>query len=237
MKLIYFDENKYSEDNPYFLVGGVVVNEQIALELDKLLSQIQFNYFGTSVLTKESEFHAKEIFHGKGVWKGKKLSERIKVFDDISSVIISKQLPIRIVDIDVRKHKKKYRYPTPEYRLGLMLILERFSDYLTKVNDIGLIFGDYEKDEITKSIVDFSEFKLLGKTPMYYGRPLGRLIDTVYFTQSHHSRFLQIADILVFMAGRYENGICQSEKWHDVQVRSFWEKIKANVDFAIQHWP
>lgn len=237
MRLIYFDENKYSIDNPFFLLGGIVVNDSIALELDKLLSQIQFNYFGTSVLTKESEFHGKEIFHGKGNWKGRKLAERIKVFEDISSVIISKQLPIRIVKIDVQRHKRKYIFPIPEYRLGLMLILERFSDYLDKVDDIGLVFGDYEKDEITKSIRDFSEFKTIGKTPMYFGRPLGRLIDTVYFTQSHHSRFLQVADILVYMASRYENGLITSDKWHDLQVKSIWEKIKANVDFSIQHWP
>ena len=61
--------------------------------------------------------------------------------------------------------------------------------------------------------IDFSEYKSQGKTPMYFGRPLGRLLDTVYFTQSHHSRFLQVADLLVYMAGRYEN-------WDDVPDRS-----------------
>lgn len=237
MQLIYFDENKYCDDNPFFLIGGIVVNDSIALELDKLLSTIQFNYFGSSILTKENEFHAKDIFHGKGAWKGRKIKERIQLFDDISSIIISKKLPIRIVNIDVIKHKRKYIYPIPEYRLGLMLILERFSDYLQKINDIGLVFGDYEKDEIKKSISDFSEFKFLGKTPMYYGRPLGRLIDTVYFTQSHHSRFLQVADALIYMAGRYENGLMENNKWHDQQIKSIWEKIKASVDFSIQHWP
>ena len=85
---------------------------------------------------------------------------------------------------------KKYAYPVPEYRLGLMLILERFCDYLDGVKDLGVVFGDYEKDELTRSVLDFSQFKIEGKTPMYFGRPLGRLIDTVYFTYSHHSRFL-----------------------------------------------
>lgn len=237
MRLIYFDENKYSDDNPFFIVGGVIVDESIALELDNVLARIQYNYFGTSVLTKESEFHGKEMFHGKGVWKGRKLSERIDAFKDISSIVIKYGLPIRLISIDVQAHRRKYVYPIPEYRLGLMLMLERTCDYLEKVNDLGLIFGDYEKDEITKSIFDFSQYKKEGKTPMYYGRPLGRLIDTVYFTQSHHSRFLQVADLIIFLTGRYENGCCESEKWHDKQARQFWDNIKANVDFSIQHWP
>jgi hypothetical protein len=237
MHLIYFDENKYSEENPFFFIGGLLIEEKKAIELETTISQIQFNYFGTSVLSKESEFHGKELFHGKGNSSKRKLSERIQVFKDIASVIINHKLPIRMVCIDLKKHRSRYAYPMPEYRLGLMLILERFCDYLDEVKDLGVVFGDYEKDEITKSVLDFSQFKLSGKTPMYFGRPLGRLLDTVYFTHSHHSRFLQVADLIIFMAGRYENGLCNSEKWHDNQVRDTWEKIKANVEYKIQHWP
>jgi len=237
VQLIYFDENKYSDDNPYFLIGGIIVPEEKALGLDKRLAQVQMKYFGTNILSKETELHGNEIFHGKANWKGRKLSDRITVFEDITSIIIDFELAIRIVDIDVTRHRRKYIHPDPEYGLGLMLILERTCDYLDRKNDIGLIFGDYEADEITKSIVDFSEFKLVGRTPMYYGRPLGRLIDTVYFTQSHHSRFLQVADMVIYMASRFENGVCTSAKWHDSQVRDDWEKIKANVDIFIQHWP
>ena len=135
------------------------------------------------------------------------------------------------------KHREKYSYPVPEYRLGLMLILERVCDYLDTVDDLGVVFGDYEKDEITKSILDSSQFKISGKTPMYFGRPLGRLIDTVYFTHSHHSRFLQVADLIIFMAGRYENHEVPQAKWHDQKVLKFWEKIKANARLEIQRWP
>ena len=59
-----------------------------------------------------------------------------------------------------------------------MLILERFCDFLDTANDSGLVFGDYEKDEITRAVLDFSQFKLTGKTSLYGGRPLGRLLDT-----------------------------------------------------------
>lgn len=237
MYLLYFDENKYTEENPFFYIGGIIVDGSKTTPIETVLSQIQYNFFGTSALTKESEFHGKDIFQGKGNYKNRKLTDRIKLLDDISSIIVNNKLSIRLINIDVKGHRKKYSYPIPEYRLGLMLLLERYCDYLDNVNDMGLVFGDYEKDEITRSVLDFSQFKTSGKTPMYFGRALGRLVDTVYFTQSHHSRFLQVADVAVFMAQRYENGMCESEKWHDKQVRSFWEKIKANIDIQIQHWP
>jgi len=115
--------------------------------------------------------------------------------------------------------------------------LERFAEYLDKVDDLGLVFGDYEADEVTSAVVDFSEYKDRGKTPMYYGRPLGRLLDTVYFTQSHHSRFLQVADLLVYMAGRYEMRSAAPTAWHEVAVFNAWEKIKASGTLSIQRWP
>ena len=237
MYLAYFDENKYSEENPYFFVGGILVSDSDALEIDRYLREMQEGFFGTSLLTKQQEFHGKEIFHGKGEFKGIELRKRIAIFKGLAQLIIKKDIPIRMVCIDVHKHREKYKHPNPEYQLGLMLFLERFCDYLEEAEDIGIVFGDYEKDEITSSVRNFSEFKRSGSTPMYGGRSLEQLLDTIYFTQSHHSRFLQVADILIYMAGRYENPTREIKKWHDRQINAIWQDIKASADIEIQRWP
>ena len=237
MHLIYFDENKYSEENPFFNIGGILISEAKVLELDETLTQIQYNFFGSSSLVAENEFHGKEMFHGKGAFKKRKLLERIEAFDYFATFLISNEIPIRLVRIDVKRHRQRYEYPTPEYRLGLMLFLERACDYLDGVDDLGIVFGDYEQDEIARSVVDFSEHKTSGKTPMHHGRALGRLVDTVHFTRSHHSRFLQVADVVVYMAGRYLSQCRTPEKWHDAQVFKIWKTIKASADLKVQHWP
>jgi len=76
-----------------------------------------------------------------------------------------------------------------------------------------------------------------GKTPMHFGRQLDRLLDTVYFTQSHHSRFLQVADLLVYMAGRYENKNDVPNRWHEREMKAAWGKIKASVECVHSRWP
>jgi hypothetical protein len=239
MYLIYFDENKYSKENPFFYIGGILLKDDKLTDLESTIMQIQFNYFSTNILTKDTELHGISIFQGKDNFKTRKLEERVRLFNDITTFVIDNKIPIRMVRIDIEAHRKKYKYPQPEYNLGLTLVLERFCDFLENVNDIGVVFGDYEGDEISKSILDFSQFKHIGKTPMYHGRALGRLKDTIYFSHSHHSRFLQITDILVYMAGRFENnGINPSTfKWHETQVYENWEKIKVGTDFKIQRWP
>ena len=63
MHLVYFDENKYEEANPYFWIGGVLIPEPKAIECDKTLQQIQFNVLGKMHLAQDSELHGKNIFH------------------------------------------------------------------------------------------------------------------------------------------------------------------------------
>lgn len=237
MHLCYFDENKHSPGNPHFFIGGLLIPDDKAIEFEKILGRIAFNFFGSRALTQACEPHGKELFHGKGNAKGRKLDERVRVFQDVATFVTDSQIPVRMVCIDVERHEQRYKFPMPAYRLGLMLILERFAEYLDTADDLGLVFGDYEADQVTGAVVDFSEYKSQGKTPMYFGRPLGRLLDTVYFTQSHHSRFLQVADLLVYMAGRYENRTDTPDRWHEQMVSEAWDKIKASGNIQVQRWP
>ena len=236
MYLIYFDETKYEPSDPFFFIGGILISDEFVTKFENIIMQIQYNFFGSNTLTQDTELHGQYIFQGKGPYKKRKLQDRLKLFEDVSQALPKFEVDVRMVCIDVKAHRSKYAYPQPEYSLGLMLVLERFCDYLEKAREIGVIFGDYEKDEITKSILDFSQFKHYVKTPMFYGRPLGRLKDTIYFTQSHHSRFLQIADMVVYMANRFENGH-KPKTWHDKKLFSIWEDLKKNTDYLLQRWP
>ena len=65
MHLCYFDENKHSEQNPNFNIGGLLIPDKHALKFEDTLSQIAFNFFGTRTLTAQSEMHGKDLFHGK----------------------------------------------------------------------------------------------------------------------------------------------------------------------------
>jgi hypothetical protein len=237
MHLCYFDENKHSPERNYFFVGGLIIPDKDAIELEKTINLITFNFLGSQSMNKEHELHGKDIFHGKGNAKGRKIEDRIQVFQSVSKFISNNSIPVRMICIDIERHYAKYQYPHPPYRLGLMLVLERFCEYLDTVDDLGLVFGDFEADEVTSAVVDFSAYKNMGRTPMYFGRPLGRLLDTVYFTQSHHSRFLQIADLLVYMAGRYEHTKQRPEKWHEQAVYDSWQTVRSSKNFKIQHWP
>lgn len=159
MHLCYFDENKHAPDNPHFFIGGLLIPDAKAIEFESTLSQIAFNFFGSRSLAVTNELHGKDLFHGKRNAKGRKLEDRVQVFQDVATFVVNNKIPVRMVCINVERHRAKYVYPMPPYRLGLMLILERFCEYLDSVGDLGLVFGDFEADEVTGAVVDFSEYK------------------------------------------------------------------------------
>ena len=49
--------------------------------------------------------------------------------------------------------------------------------------------------------------------------------------------FLQVADLLVYMAGCYENWDDVPDRWHEQAVKTAWGKIKASGNLQIQRWP
>ena len=57
MRLIYFDETKFSKDNPFFLIGGILLEEEHVSSLENTLMQIQYNFFGTNRLSHDTELH------------------------------------------------------------------------------------------------------------------------------------------------------------------------------------
>lgn len=115
MHLIYFDESKHSSEFPYFYIGGILVPDHKVSEIESTIIQIQYNFFGSSILTHNTEIHAVDLFQGKKHFKSRKITERVQLFKNITACIIDHKIPIRIIKIDVNKHRQQHKYPQPEY--------------------------------------------------------------------------------------------------------------------------
>lgn len=236
MYLIYFDESKFQiKYHPYFFLGGILIDESHCHQLEKTITQIQYNFFQKHTLGHDTELHGAEVFSGKKNFKGRKIPERIQLFKDVLTALEKNCVAVRMIKVDVPRHREKYTYPTPEYRLSLMLFLERCCDLLDKKKASAVVYGDYEQDEVANAVLDFSQFKQTG-THMHFGRSLGRLVDSIYFTHSHYSRFMQVADMVCFLCQRYESDRSY-QKWHDQQLEQAWTEFKGKVDWQMQTWP
>lgn len=196
MRLIFFDESKNDNDYPSYHIGAIVVEDRRLLEVEARINAVAERVFGTSRLTKETEFHAAEIYHRTKNFKSwNDFDARIDVLRELIDI-----LNLEFVDlIDIQINCDRISANQVPEDIAFMFLCERANDYMRHCRDLGMLIGDRENDKsAAKHAGALSDYKARG-TNYAFGREIRQLVDSVHFTQSHLSRFLQLADVYVWL--------------------------------------
>ncbi|HKL54889.1 MAG TPA: DUF3800 domain-containing protein [Roseovarius sp.] len=192
--MIYYDEVKYEVGKqPAHWFGGIAIHVDDVSSIEAELNELATRAFGNSILNVDTEFHAKDIFHGKRNFKGVPFDERI----DILCQLIKITTKASVQSIYSRVEIERVRFitsPAEGEELTFMYFVEKVDEFLRRQNTFGMLIGDYDEPNIGPSVANLSKFRSDG-TKFYYGREISKLVDTVHFAKSHHSRLIQLADI------------------------------------------
>lgn len=194
MFLMYFDEVKYHPPvQQNYRLGGIMMDARLVPDLEQSVNDLSKQCFGSATLSPDTEFHAKDIFHGKANFKGWKLSDRLEVLETLTGFIDRHE---DVSKIQVCLHPTRMVSSMYEDH-AFMHLVERTQMQLRSLDAIGMMIGDHERTRVSPSTYDLSRFRQDG-TDYQFGTCIDRLIDTVHFTHSHHSRMLQLADAYMF---------------------------------------
>lgn len=196
MRLIFFDESKNDKDYPSYHIGGLAVEDDRLLEVEAQISAIAEDVFGSSRLSQETEFHAAEIFHRKKNFKSwDDFNARVDVLRRLVDILNLEHLDLIDIKINVDLLSASQ---SPEH-IAFMFLCERANDLMKRRKALGMLIGDRENDQsAAKHAGSLSDYKARG-TDFAFGRDITHLVDSVHFTQSHLSRFLQLADVYVWL--------------------------------------
>lgn len=192
--LIYFDEVKH--DPPVQeaqLFGGIAVKDIDAQDIEDKMNDLADKYFGSKLLSKDTEFHAKDIVQGKVNCKGRNPEDRIEILEGLLDILGEPS----VFKIYARITPSKVAFPTDPERDTFMFFVEKTEAFLKSRSDIGMLFGDYDHKMVTPSITNLSQYRI-NTTSWALGRKISCLVDTVHFAHSHHSRLVQLADVYVY---------------------------------------
>ena len=198
MRFIYFDEvknNPVTQDS--YWLGGIVLNEVQVQLLESEVEKLSIECFESAILCRSTEFHASEIYHRKRNFKSwVDPKKRINVLKKLANIVGNTPDIGKIyVRIDSKRMVAKKRIPD----IAFMYFLEQVDDYLKSIDDHGILIGDKDNDGITNaSATALSKYRQDG-TDYYYGKKLTRLIDSIYYGESHLSRLLQLADAFIWL--------------------------------------
>lgn len=203
MLVVYFDEGKHAPGTQrYYWLGGIVASGDVIRSLENDVAALSTELFGTPELARDTEFHAADIFHRKKNFKdwsdiGKRLDVLKRLLTILNAAAIGRIYvriePDRMVASDVEEK-------------AFMFFTERVELYLRTAKSPGILIGDRENDRVSGTFAEILSGYRSSGTPYAYGTHLTHLVDTVHFTDSHHSRMLQLADLYVWTMQFYFGG-------------------------------
>lgn len=197
----YFDEVKANpkQGQHHYLVGGIVVPSDKIKSMEEAVSDLAESTFGTRDLTVNTEFHASYCFGGKGPFKGKPIEQRLTAMASLLRLVAETEGVKRVyAAIDTGKLYK----PEKAAETAFLHFVERVEKALPADTPC-LMIGDLDDEQATNMVTDFLRYRQNG-TPTNYGIKITKLVDSVHFCRSHHSRMLQLADNYLFkVSGAY----------------------------------
>jgi len=196
MKLIFFDEAKNDPHYPHYHIGATCIDEQGLSGLERRISAISQKAFGTAELSRATELHAANIYHRKSNFKEchdfRKRLELIADFIDILSLD-----EVQLIDIQVNCDLLQASQSAEG--IAFMFLCERANDLVRSRRSLGMLIGDRESDHLADRFsTTLSDYRARG-TDFAFGRDIHNLVDSVHFTHSHLSRFLQLADVYAWL--------------------------------------
>ena len=196
MNLISFDESKNDPDYPHYHLGGVCIDDSALLDVEAQVQTIAMDAFGTVQLSESTEFHAAEIYHRKKNFKSWNDFDARVALIALFVAILSRE-DVQLIDVQINCANLHPGQVADE--IAFMFMCERANDLVRAQNSIGMLIGDRESDQAsTRHAKTLSSYRAQG-TSFAYGREIKNLVDSVHFTHAHLSRFLQLADMYVWL--------------------------------------
>jgi hypothetical protein len=195
MFLFYYDEVKYHPPKQSsFWLGGVAVEASAALSVENKVNEVSEDAFGSRILDRGKEFHGQKLVQGNGCFKGVSVEQRAEFLGRLLKIAADESVLRFFVKVNPENFVATSDSPD---EIAFMFLVEQINCYLTKKQSYGLLLGDYDEPVIGGSVISLSKFKASG-TYWSKATTVDRIVDTVHFAKSHHSRMIQLADIYLY---------------------------------------
>jgi hypothetical protein len=194
LHLVYIDEVKCDGiQEHYYWQFALAIPEADVVSVENALNGLAKSYFGSAILSPETEFHGSPIVQGKGPFKGHPLDRRVDLFKKLVSVIESHPNIGRVViRLDPQKMNR-----SDHQAIAFMFLVERVDDLMSARKSLALLIADHDKQFVNANVRSLSTFKAEG-TDFQFGREIPNVVDTVHQTHSRHSRLLQLTDLYAY---------------------------------------
>lgn len=172
------------------------------------------------------------MVQGAAHFKGRPIDERLTALERLLEIATDE----RIRRINVSVIPERMIAPRSAAEKAFVFFVEKAQHDLTKSGAHGVLVGDLDTEYADEGVSNLSGFRDQG-TPYYFGRKIDRLLDSVYFIPSHHSRLVQLADAYAYTL-QLMHSPTEGEKYPKKRLREFIrEKTQLGWPNSYRDWP
>jgi hypothetical protein len=234
--LLCFVDESFKRDLYGFgaVVADALQTRAIAARVQGVVSALaEFGIEGAA------EVHAHPIFHGKGIWSEVPPRVRIKVSIEVVDAVRESGATVLLRGVPptrLRRYQETrgFQERHPPEQVAFQHLLQRLDRLAGNQETHALVIAD-ERADRDRHRERFAAYQAYGTPGTYMHTKLERLLDTVHFAPSHHSRMLQVADVLAFVWVRSQTVTERDERQARV-MRSLVEDIE-RCSFSRGVWP
>jgi len=241
MLLCYVDESGSTgsrlddADQPVHYVLAVLVREDRVRQMNDRLEEIAADAPTAKALL---EYHGNELFGGSGEWTGVPPRQRIREYDKALAVLA--EVGATVVHASINKARldaKGYSEPNP-HLFALQFLTEkierwvRYQDHPLAQSVLLVADENHEQEQFSMDLI--KEMQASGGPVGSQGLSLDHFLESVYFTSSHRSRGVQVADLAAFLLNRRDRNARRGVD--DSSSRAVAKLWSDRVDPQVKTW-
>lgn len=205
MFLCFVDE---SNQNDFYGFAAILADEHATKALTGHLNAVVAQAAVDYGIERTAEIHGHPMFHGKEDWADVPIRARISIFEKVIDAIVGADVTILLRAVSAsrllaRQNQQHYPVKFPPEQVCFQHILQRADRVASMRDTYALIIAD-ERGDRERHRERFATYQTSGTPGVYMHSTLPRLLDTVHFAPSRHSRMLQAADIIAFTHRRWQ---------------------------------
>lgn len=218
--LAYLDDsNQKKRKEELQVLAAVILDDSNFRNMEIMSAAHVMDLIPEESLDKFKEFHATELYNGKGAFDGIDQEKRFELIYEILTEIKDTRVPIVYGVVDVAK-LRVHPYGSAEPADIAFRICAKGVNKWIESNDpeqVAVLIAD-DSDKKTKDhlLKSFRYLRERFRPPEFTFGPLDHIHDGMYFGSSIDSIGLQVADLCTYFIGRHLIGDTETEDRYNI---------------------
>ena len=232
MHFLYIDESgdpgRYLDRNhnviqgssELFTLAGIIIDCQVTDEVNNNVRRLASLYFPQSIVDS-IKLHYQPLIQNAPPYNSLSGEDRLRLADGIFEIICNSSCTLLSVTIDLKDHFHKYRFPVDPKAYAMLIMLERFQDFLEFRNSQGtVIYERFTRKERKKVETTMKILKELLAFRHYV--ELNNIIDNIQNGDPLEEPILQLADFFAYATQiKYKTKGEKQCRWKSIKEKYF----------------